>query len=176
MFSQHSFRLRSFLSVTSPSHSTMDRHERPVKRLRRDSFHIEHRGELNGRLIHPLIYYDTYRFKQIRKLTSSRGRQRTSQSHRSMNVPIQTGLGAHASSSYARTSLAKSLVNRHTIKNTRPTFTCGDSSKQKTLIAKELCHDPFSSMLMILDGDHWSPEFEADQFAPSTASLKMHCR
>ena len=131
MFSQHSFRLRSFLSVTSPSHSTMDRHERPVKRLRRDSFHIEHRGELNGRLIHPLIYYDTYRFKQIRKLTSSRGRQRTSQSHRSMNVPIQTGLGAHASSSYARTSLAKSLVNRHTIKNTRPTFTRGDSSKQK---------------------------------------------
>ena len=48
----------------------MDHNPHPTKRVCRDAFGVEYLGELNGHLIHSLIYFVTHRLKRLRNCHS----------------------------------------------------------------------------------------------------------
>ena len=150
----------------------MDHNPQPTKRVCRDAFHIEYPGELNGRLIHSLIYFDTHRFKQLKEIDilSRKAKDLTISSVYECSHSNKTGCPCKF---ILREDQTGEVVGEHTHdQNHLNDINSWRLFKAKSLIAKELRHDPFASPQTILDRVYSSPEFDVDQFTPSTASLK----
>ena len=150
----------------------MNTKARHVRRVARDEFHIEYPGELNGRLLHALIYYDTHRFKQLKEIDilSRKAKDVTILSVFECSHSNKTGCPCKF---VLREDQTGEIVGEHTQDQTH--FNDIHSwrlFKVKTLIAKELRRDPFASPQTIMDRVYTSPEFEVDQFTPSIVSMK----
>ena len=150
----------------------MDRNQHPVKHVCRDAFHIEYPGELNGRLIHPLIYCDTHRFKQLKEIDilSRKAKDLTISSVYECSHANKTGCPCRF---ILRDDQSGDIVGEHTYdQNHLNDIHSWRLFKAKTLIAKELRHDPLALPQTIMDRVYRSPEFDVDQFTPSSTSLK----
>ena len=142
------------------------------RRVSRDTFYIEYPGELNGRLKHTLINHDTHRFKQLKEIDilARKAKDVTIESVYECSHANKTGCPCKF---ILREDQSGEVIGEHTddllhfndIHSWR-------MFKAKTLIFKELLHDPFVSPQTIMDRVYASPEFDVDQFTPPIGSMK----
>ena len=139
--------------------------------IQRKDFHIEYPGTQNARLKHPLVHYDTHRFKQLKEIDilSRRAKDPSIVSVFECSHANKTGCPCRF---VLRDDQTGEVVGVHT----QDQMHVNDVHswrlfKAKSLIVDALVDDPFVAPQKILDKLFRSPEFVIDQFTPPKASL-----
>ena len=131
-------------------------------RVERKDFYIEYPGEFNARLVHPLIHYNTHRFKRLKDvdILSRKSKDPTIESVFECSHANSTGC---ASKFILRNDNTGELVGAHK----EDTNQLNDIHSWRLYIAKtclynDIVNDPFTSPQKLLDKLFASPEFVID--------------
>ena len=143
-----------------------------VTRIERKDFHVEYPGEFNARLVHPLIHYNTHRFKRLKEIDvlSRKAKDPSIEavfecSHaNSTGCPCKFILREDGTGEVVGTHKADS--NHLNDVNSWRLYTA------KVHLYEGIVHDPFTTPQKLLDNLFDSPDFIVDQFTPSKAVLQ----
>ena len=141
-------------------------------RIERKDFYIEYPGEFNARLVHPLIHYNTHRFKRLKEVDvlTRKLKDPTIESVFECSHANSTGC---ACKFVLREDNTGELVGAHK----EDTNHLNDIHSWRLYIAKtrlydDIVNDPFMSPQKLLDNLFTSSEFVIDQFSPPLSVLK----
>ena len=140
--------------------------------IQRKDFHIEYPGTQNARLKHPLVHYDTHRFKQLKEIDILSRRAKDPS-----NVSVFECSHANKTGCPCRFVLRDDQTGEVVGVHTQDQMHVNDVHswrlfKAKSLIVDALVDDPFVAPQKILDKLFRSPEFVIDQFTPPKTSLQ----
>ena len=127
-------------------------------RVERKDSYIEYPGEFNARLVHPLIRYNTHRFKRPKDvdILLKKSNDHTNESIFECSQANTTGLGVRASSCSKSTTRANSKAHKE------DTNHLNDIHSWRLYIAKtclynDILNEPFTSPQKLLDKLFTSP-------------------
>ena len=162
----------SFFVSFTVTHFSVHMSSHPSVMVQRKDFHIEYPGTLNARLKHPLICYETHRFKQLKEVDILTRRAKDPSIVSVFECSHANKAGCPCKF-VLREDQTGEVIGNHALDQAHLNDVYSwRLFKAKSLILDDLVNDPFIAPQKLLDKLFKSPEFIVDQFTPPKASLQ----